>query len=356
MRIWLCLIFLFGIVDAEAERPGYVTVLLYHRFGESEYPTTNISLDEFRQQLQYLRDENYQVLSMQEFRVLMDEKKPFPHKALLITIDDAYRSTYDNAFPLLMEFEYPFTLFANASPLYSNLPGFMTWEMLREMHAAGATIANHSYFHPHLGRPQEGQTREQYAAWVRRDLQKAQRALSKHGMASDLLAYPYGEYNEVVFEMARELGFSLMFAQDEGGVDERTDPQRIPRMAIVGANLDMERFVYKLNLAPLHVADLMPEEVDLRHNPPASFSLRLVEPQRYRPGIVNMFLSEWGRVAAQYDAATGVLSYAAVDTLTRPMNRLIVTAREKESGHFSMFSRLYFRPFVELGGNVGAGE
>ena len=69
-----------------------------------------------------------------------------------------------------------------------------------------------------------------------------------------------------------------------------------------------------------------------------------------------MFLSEWGRVEAQYDAETGVLSYDNADTLTRPMNRLIVTAREKEGGHFSMFSRLYFRPFVELGGSEEKGE
>lgn len=355
MKILISLLLLCAVV-ADAERPGYVTVLLYHRFGESKYPTTNISVDKFRQQLQYLRDENYRVLSMREFRVLMEKKEPFPHKAVLITIDDAYRSIYEHAFPLLMEFEYPFTLFANASPLYSDLPGFMTWEMLEEMRQAGVTIANHSYFHPRLGRPQQGQTREQYAAWVRRDLQKAQQALSDHGMASDLLAYPYGEYNETVIEVARELGFALMFAQDEGGVDERTDPQRIPRVAIVGADLDMERFVFKLNLAPLHVADLTPAEVDLVHNPPASFALRLLEPQRYRPGIINMFLSEWGRVEAQYDAETGVLSYSTDTVLTRPMNRLIVTAREREGGLFSMFSRLYFRPFVELGGSESEGE
>jgi len=352
MRTVCCLVLLLvGI--AHAERPGYVTVLLYHRFGESKYPTTNISPEKFRQQLQYLRDEQYRVLSMDEFRTLVEKKEPFPQKSVLITIDDAYRSIYENAFPILKEFAYPLTLFANTSPLYSSSPGFMTWEMLEEMRAAGVTIGNHSHFHPRIGRPQEGQTREEYAEWVRKDLQKAQRALSDHGMASDLLAYPYGEYNETVLAVARELGFALMFAQDEGGVDEWTDAQRIPRVAIVGADLDMERFIFKLNLAPLHVVELKPEEVDLAQNPPASFSLRLADPQRYRPGIINMFLSEFGRLETQYSAATGVLAHSSPDTLTRPMNRLIVTAREKEGGKFSMFSRLYFRPFVELGGKEG---
>ncbi len=350
MKLLLFFLLFLTVSQAHAQRPGYTTVLLYHRFGESQYPSTNIAVDQFRQQLQYLRDEGYRVLSMAEFRALVKKAEPFPSKTVLITIDDAYRSIYEEAFPLLKEFNFPFTVFANASPLYSDLPGFMNWQMLAEMRNWGATIANHSYYHPRLGRPQEGQTRAEYAAWVRDDLSKAQRAFADHQMANDLLAYPYGEYNEIVLQVVEELGFELVFSQDEGSVDEYTDPRLIPRVAIVGANLDVERFVFKLNLAPLHVADVQPAEVDLKRNPPSAFSLRLLEPQRYRPGIINMFLSEWDRLAAQYDAKTGVLTFVVQDTLTRPMNRLIVTARERDSGHFSMFSRLYFRPFVELGG------
>ena len=333
-----------------ADRPGYTTVLLYHRFDESAYPSTNISVDKFRQQMQYLRDNEYRVLSMEAFRQLLSSGKPVPQKTVLITSDDAYRSIYERAFPVLKEFDYPFTVFADAKRLYSNAPGALTWAMLEEMRAWGATIANHSYDHPRIGRPQKGHTREAYAAWVRQDLSKAQQALADHGMASDVLAYPYGEYNEVVVEIARDLGFEIMFAQDEGAVDERTDPRRIPRFAIVGKNLDMDRFVFKLNTGPLHVVDVEPDAIELAQNPPEEFSMRLLDPKRYRPGVINMFVSEWGRVDAQFDRGTGVFSYRCSTALTRPMNRLIVTAREKESGHFSMFSRPYFLPFEELGG------
>ena len=80
----------------------------------------------------------------------------FPQKTVLITIDDAYRSIYERAFPVLKEFDYPFTVFADAKRLYSNAPGALTWAMLEEMRAWGATIANHSYNHPRIGRPQKG--------------------------------------------------------------------------------------------------------------------------------------------------------------------------------------------------------
>lgn len=338
------------VVHGDAKRPGYTTVLLYHRFDESAYPSTNISVEKFQQQMQHLRENGYRVLSMEAFRALLTSGEPFPQKTVLITIDDSHRSIYERAFPVLKEFNYPFTVFADAKRLYSEAPGALTWAMLEEMRTWGATIANHSYDHPRIGRPQKGHTREAYTAWVREDLRKAQQALADHGMASDVLAYPYGEYNEMVVEIARDLGFALMFAQDEGAVDERTDPQRIPRFAIVGSNLDMNRFVFKLNTAPLHVADVVPNAVELALNPPGEFALRLLDPKRYRPGVINMFISEWGRVGAHFDQGTGVFSYRCSTALTRPMNRLIVTARERESGHFSMFSRLYFRQFHELGG------
>ena len=347
MQILLFLLAIF-VVETHAERPGYATVLLYHRFDEPRYPSTNVSQEMFRQQLEYLRQENYRVLSMDQFRSLLVSGKPFPTKSVLITIDDPYRSIYHHAFPLLKEYDYPFTLFSNTSPLYSENPAYMTWEMLQEIRDWGATIGNHSHFHPHIGQPEQGQSREEYAAWVRKDLTRAQRAFTDRGIDADILAYPFGEYNEMVIRIADELGFELMFTQDEGGVDEFTDLQLIPRVAIVGANMDLERFVFKLNLAPLHVADVQPAAISLSANPPEKISLRLLNSKRYRPGIINMFVSEWDRVEAVYDAKTGVLSYLPDRAFTRSLNRLIVTARERDSKHYSMFSRLYFRPFYEL--------
>ena len=112
--------------------------------------------------------------------------------------------------------------------------------------------------------------------------------------------------------------------------------------------MSLERFAFKLNLAPLHVADVQPKAISLNVSSPEKLSLRLLDPPRYRPGIINMFLSEWGRFDAVYDAKIGVLSYRLDRPLTRPMNRLIVTAKEREGGHVTMFSRLYFLTYPEL--------
>ena len=350
----LCgLVFLGLAAPALAVRPGYVTVLLYHRFDEPQYPSTNISAEAFRAQLDYLRDQRYKVLSAGEFRRLVEGEEAFPEKAVLITIDDPYRSAYEKAYPLLQEFGYPFVLFPNISPLDSDSEAYMNWEMVEEMRRGGASIGSHSYYHPYLGRPRKGQDRPAYAAWVRQDLQRAHQALQEHGIETDLLAFPFGEYNPVVLEEAGKLGYRLMFTQDEGGMDAATPLRMIPRVAIVGANLDMERFVFKLNLSPLHVAEAVPDQGFLAADPPDSFAVYLLEPERYRPGIINMFVSEWGQVEAVYDRESGCLSFRPDRPLTRPVNRLIVTAREREGPHFSMFSRLYFRPFESFSAGRG---
>ena len=130
----LLLLFRNPIYGDEIElRPRYVSILLYHRFGESKYPSTNISPELFRKQLEFLRQENYTVLNLDQFRDLVFNREPFPKKSVLITIDDAYSSIYNYAFPILKEYNFPFTLFVDVRPLSSGATGAMTWEMLKKM-------------------------------------------------------------------------------------------------------------------------------------------------------------------------------------------------------------------------------
>lgn len=345
--VLLCLLASPAVPETAASR-GQVTVLLYHRFDEPQYPSTNTSSEMFRQQLEHLRQEGYRFLSLAEFREMIEGVVAFPERAVLITIDDPYRSIYEHAFPVLQELAAPFVLFANASALYSPSTSYMTWDMVREMQQAGAAIGNHSYFHPHLGRPQPGQDRGAYAEWVRADLAKARAALAAHGMDSSVLAYPFGEYNEVVLEVAAELGFTLMFTQDEGPTAAGTDTRLIPRVPIVGANMTMERFVEKLRYTPLRLASRTPLGIFLTQNPPAELAVQLAEPERYDPGVVNMFVSEWERVESRYDPGTGGLSFRPQRPLTRPVNRVIVTARERRTGRYAIAARLLLLPFADL--------
>ena len=73
--------------------------LMYHRFDENKYPSTNIRMDIFKQQIKIIKDSKYNFYDpknlVENFYTIKIEKK------LLITIDDAFSSFYEVAWPYL---------------------------------------------------------------------------------------------------------------------------------------------------------------------------------------------------------------------------------------------------------------
>jgi len=117
----------------------------------------------------------------------------------------------------------------------------------------------------------------------------------------------------------------------------------------VGAEQTMEDFVEKLGYSPLEVADIRPSYGFLDQNPPGVIELTILEPERYE-GTVNVFVSEWSRVAADYDRERGVVRYRPRAPLDRPTNRIIVTVRDRTTRTYSMYAQMVIRPFAELAG------
>ncbi len=326
--------------------PTHATVLLYHCFDEPQHPTTNTSGADFRRQMTYLRDHGYTVLPMDAFGEHL-EGGTLPPKSVVITIDDPHLSAFHTAKPILEEFGYPYTVFVWTSGVESGYGQLMTWEMIESLAREGVTIANHSHTHPHLALPRPGERRADYTRRVSDEFETAGALLRDHGLATDLAAYPYGEYNDLVIDALRCLGFRLAFTQDPGGVNSETPRMRIPRAVIVGDEITLDEFAFKLTISPLRVEEVRPSYGFLPANPPGLLLLRIATPERYLPGVVNMFLSEWGRVDADYDPETGVIRYVPRAPLTRETNRLIVTAKDRESGTFSMHAQMLVRPCAE---------
>ncbi|MDD2449034.1 MAG: hypothetical protein PHS42_11800 [Sulfurimonas sp.] len=83
---------------------------MYHRFGEPKYPSTNIKIEQFRDQLEYLKANDYNVWHLSKIISYIKAKKELPPKTVALTIDDAYISFYENGYPLLKEFGFAFSL------------------------------------------------------------------------------------------------------------------------------------------------------------------------------------------------------------------------------------------------------
>ncbi|MEC7209129.1 MAG: polysaccharide deacetylase family protein, partial [Pseudomonadota bacterium] len=135
-----------------AEKNDYATVIMYHRFGESRYPSTNVTIEQFESHLEFIRQGNYTVMPLIKIIEALKSGDEINDKTVAITIDDAYLSVYKEAWPRLQEYGYPFTIFIATDPVDNNLKNYMDWDQIRELQEGGVTIGSQTKSHPHMHR------------------------------------------------------------------------------------------------------------------------------------------------------------------------------------------------------------
>ena len=121
--------------------------LMYHRFDENKYPSTNIQMDIFKQQIEIIKNFKYNFYDPinleKNFHSAKIEKK------ILITIDDAFSSFYEIAWPYLKKEKIPFILFVSTASVGRS--GYMTWNQIKEIEIESTVhIGNHSHRHGYL--------------------------------------------------------------------------------------------------------------------------------------------------------------------------------------------------------------
>lgn len=240
--LWLSLVasfMLLALSTAAEATPPSVTFLMYHHVSETTPPVTSVSPDVLREHLTYLRDNNFNVIGIQQALAGVRGETELPDKAIVISFDDAYQNIFTAGRPILKEFNMPWALFVTTDPIGDTPGQYMSWEQLQTLHNEGVVIANHSSDHAHMPRRLEGESEQQWLKRMRENILNAQQQLeSRIGITNKLFAYPYGEYNNALKNLVAELGFTA-FGQHSGGVGPTTDFQAIPRFAAAGiyANL-----------------------------------------------------------------------------------------------------------------------
>jgi peptidoglycan/xylan/chitin deacetylase (PgdA/CDA1 family) len=199
---------------------------MYHRFNDDRYPSTNTANSELKEQFTYLKDNNYTVVPLKAITDKLSANESIPDKWIAITIDDGYKS-FLNALEIFKEFEYPFSIFVYAQATEQKYPDFMTWEELKSLEKFNGSLEFHSYAHPHSTRLNEKALKDDFEKGL--ELFK-----NKVGHAPDFYSYPYGEFDENVKNTAKEFGFSAIFNQNNGAVDNTSDIYDLDRLAIVG--------------------------------------------------------------------------------------------------------------------------
>ena len=120
---------------------------MYHRFNENQHPSTNISIDIFKKQIEIINEKKINFITPSNFDKNFNLKKS--KKKILLTIDDAFSSFYLNAWPILKKEKIPFILFVSTQSVGNY--GYMSWEQINEVEKEDfAFIGNHSHSHEYL--------------------------------------------------------------------------------------------------------------------------------------------------------------------------------------------------------------
>lgn len=242
-------------------------VLMYHRFGESHFPSTSITLEQFDSHIAELRSGGYSVLPVPEIVAALREGRDLPDRSVGITIDDAYLSVYTEAWPRLRKAGFPFTLFVATDDVDhadgSRSSGYMAWDQLRDLARAGVAIGSQTATHPHMPTNTEDENRAELD-------RSNDRFVAELGARPALFAYPYGEASLAVAGVVAEKGFSAAFGQHSGVAGSARELYYLPRFALNENYGDIERFRLIVNTLPLPVSDVTPADPMIRaNNPPA---------------------------------------------------------------------------------------
>ena len=276
--IKLFIIFFLFIANSKAEENNIkqysndegVLSIMYHRFDENKYPSTNIRMEIFLKQIQLIKDLNYEFIHPDEFQ--KNFNIPKKQKKILLTIDDAFQSFYEVAWPYLKKNKIPFILFVSTKPVGNN--GYMTWQQINEVDKESfAVIGHHSHSHDYL-------IDESDEVFIK-DMKTANLIFTKKiGYIPNLFSYPFGEYSEFMRDYASK-HFAYAFGQHSGVIDVNKERFQLPRFPINENYGELKRFKSIIKTYPLEYKSIFPIEKKLNEqNNPPKFSVEFFKDQK----------------------------------------------------------------------------
>jgi peptidoglycan/xylan/chitin deacetylase (PgdA/CDA1 family) len=245
-----------------------IPVLMYHHFADETEGGAVVAKEEFIKQINYLKENNYNTITVQDLIDFKNGDIELPEKSILITSDDGYLSNYDFMYPILKENNMKATIniigdkIDNAQKNIeagSEIPKF-NWEQAKEMYDSGLIdFQSHTYDSHYkitnenkekgvFSMQQEGESIEEYVARIDKDLKESIKGFEENlGYKPIAFAYPFGEYSEEAEQVLKDNGILVSFTVKSGVVPRKGDDTYLLNRVTVSGEDDLDTFIKKLN-------------------------------------------------------------------------------------------------------------
>jgi peptidoglycan/xylan/chitin deacetylase (PgdA/CDA1 family) len=279
------------IALAASSFAGSAKILLYHHVSSDTPAATSVTEETFESHLDLIESGGYEVVPLQKIVDVLVNGGDLESNWVAITFDDAYRSILTAALPRLRKRNWPFTVFTSTEFVDKQFGLYLTWEELRELESAGATIANHTVSHEHMVRMAPGESHEDWKARLTGEVIQAQNRLEAElENPQRLFAYPFGEFDADIADLMQSLGF-ISFGQQSGPVGSTTNLYAIPRFPLASGFDSVDSLAEKLRTEHLPLTDPpVPAVVLEAESPPPTLSLT-IQDARVRPESLTCFVA-----------------------------------------------------------------
>ncbi|HSY48652.1 MAG TPA: polysaccharide deacetylase family protein [Thermoanaerobaculia bacterium] len=337
---------------APADHDFGATVLCYHIVESPQDPRMEVSRETFREQMRYLAMTGYNVIPLRElYEYVSGKRASLPRNAVVVTIDDGWRSTYTEVFPEMKRYGFPFTIF-----IYPQIVGqtshALNWKQIKEMSEAGVDIESHSYSHPYLTRRRHTELDQRaYNGWLERELMDSKRMI-EHATGKPVLflAYPFGDYDHFLVDSVARAGYDAALTCEAGKVRRGSNPLRMHR-TVVEKKMDFVSFRHFLGAGSMRLDEMTPQPgVVFDPGQTLMVSAKIPNHDTVDPRSVGMaLLTVPGTLPFSYDPATGAISVAAVkEALKGTYQRALVWATDAKSGKRIEASWIFKLPEAHL--------
>ena len=237
-------------------------------------------MDVFKKQIEIIKRNNFEFFDPKNFSEEFNKVKT--DKKILITIDDAFLSFYENAWPFLKENQIPFILFTSTN--FIGKKGYMNIDQLREVEKESfAYLGNHSHMHEYMVTFDFNK----FTNDIDRSIEIFNNLFNYNPI---FFSYPFGEYS---LEQKNYISskFEYAFGQHSGVIDLNKDPYELPRFPINEKYGDLKRFEFLIKLLPLQYSKIIPEDKLILNNNPPKMEIEFFKEQKNLSAI-NCFSDE----------------------------------------------------------------
>tara|TARA_B100000965_G_scaffold404461_1_gene435264 strand:- start:1652 stop:2689 length:1038 start_codon:yes stop_codon:yes gene_type:complete len=264
-------IYLFPLYTsiADTKKDNGASVFMYHRIGESKYPSTNVTIEQFNKHINYISKNDFNIIPLDEVLSIILNNEKFDKNTVSFSVDDAYESFYLNAWPKFKENNIHVTLFVSTEIINNKTNGYMNWDQIRNFLNEGGSVGQHTASHLHM--PLNS------IDLVKNDILESHKTFIKElGFIPKLFAYPYGETSKEVINVLKEFNITHAFGQHSGVISTFDNKYYLPRFSLNEQFSDLDRFIFAAESLPLVIEDFLPSDMYLTQNlkPKIEFSIK----------------------------------------------------------------------------------